>query len=171
MNQINQHIAIYYDQHAPTGAQCARLIETFQAKAWSCVYIQDEHSSASIQAGLQSAFKPLALQKQTAQLKPSIALSSQYGFQNAPVRVAPIMAAFRSELNAALECDRAELFDSWSYSECFGGDAAKLRCAKLEYPNFFGGDAACWFESWDSDGSYAAVGWRDGYASRFWLLF
>ncbi len=102
MSLVNRHIAIYYDQHAPPWAQCDRLIQTFQTQAWRCVYIQDEHSSASVQAGLQSAFTPLVLQKQTVSLEPSIALSSQYGFQNAPVRVAPIMAAFRREVSAAL---------------------------------------------------------------------
>jgi hypothetical protein len=103
MNQINQHIAIYYDQHAPPWVQCAGLIQTFQAKVWRCVYIQDEHPVASVQAGLQSVFKPLARHKKAVQPEPSITLSSQYGFQNAPVRIAPIMAAFRNEVTAALE--------------------------------------------------------------------
>ncbi len=104
MNQPADHIAIYYDQHAPLWAQCLALIETFQAQTWHCIYIQDEHPNSSIRAGLQAVFKPSKRKlKKAVALEPAIVASGQFGFQNAPVRVAPIMAAFRAEVTAALE--------------------------------------------------------------------
>jgi hypothetical protein len=100
VNKSARHIAVYYDQHSPAWTQCAKLIASFNARAWKSVYVHDEHSSASVRTGLNDAHAKTRSRKT---ITPSIVASSEFGFQNTPVRVSGILANLRSEVNAALE--------------------------------------------------------------------
>jgi two-component SAPR family response regulator len=100
VNKSVRHIAMYYDQHSPAWTQCAKLIASFNARAWNSVYVHDEHSSASVQTGLSDAHAKTRSRKV---LTPSIIASSEFGFQNTPVRVSGILASLRAAVNAALE--------------------------------------------------------------------
>ena len=56
MNKSAHHIAVYYDQHSSAWTQCAKLIASFNARAWKSIYVHDEHSSASVRTGLSNSF-------------------------------------------------------------------------------------------------------------------
>ena len=100
MNKSARHIAVYYDQHSPAWTQCAKLIASFSSRTWTSIYVHDEHSSASVQTGLTEAHAKTRSRKV---LAPSIIASSEFGFQNTPVRVSGILANLRNQVNTALE--------------------------------------------------------------------
>jgi hypothetical protein len=86
---------MYCEQPLPLWEQCAALIKEHVQKGWHWRYIADEHSSRRVSDALGA--------HEVACSAGQVLDSTHLHFRDAPVRVAPIIAALSDEVKQALE--------------------------------------------------------------------